>query len=105
MAGRLVDFSSALPLGSFEMEPIGWDRPTFRLGRASWNFKRDGLALHASYRNLEQEQSWELGALSSATTDDEILSWVAAQSDSHSPSDWVRIDNRILSFTFDRGEA
>lgn len=108
MAGtaKVVSYSSYSPIEKAEIYGVGWGQHGFlRLGRASWNFKRDEIALTATYRNLEEEQSWELGRLPATISDDDILVWIANQGDSHSAADWVRIDDRILAFTFDRADA
>jgi hypothetical protein len=95
------------PLGFIELErPVGWDRSRFlQLGRASWNFTREGFALVARYRNLLESRDWELGVVSPATTNLQILEWVAGHYESHTASDWVRIDDQIFAFTADRGDA
>jgi hypothetical protein len=100
--------SKEFPLGIVTIESIGWNRQRFlQLGRASWVVKR-GHAFEGTtvtYRNLEQERDWPLGTLPPAKTDEEILEMIASHTDSHTPADWVVLDDRVLAFTADRGEA
>jgi hypothetical protein len=83
---------------------VGWDRwQPLRLGYACWMVAYEGFgSVIFKYRNLQMEKTWELGAMVPGTSVLEILSWIAAQTDV-TPSDWITINDRIYSFTFDRG--
>jgi len=104
---RAKGATAKLPLGEFDFCGVGWDaRPGWTVGRACWNFKREGFApVQLSYRNLVQEKTWELGGVSPELSDTQLLEWMAGQTDSHTPADWVMLDGRTLVWTADRGEA
>ncbi len=98
---------SKFPLGFFEFDGGGFDRSRiWVVGRASWTLRRDGFGPTVIvYRNHLQERDYILGPFSPDITGDEIMLWIAQQTESHRPADWVRIGNKVMAFTADRGAA
>jgi hypothetical protein len=94
-----------LPLGVFDFRGVGWDCARFTLGRACWRFVREGFTLTASYKNLVSQETFELGALSPATTDRMILEWFAGQRESHTAGDWLVFDGCIMWLAAEGAEA